>query len=36
MVEDMSRRLAELLAVPMSRVRVKREPFVPGDQNCNL
>lgn len=33
MVEDISRRLAELLAVPMSRVRVKLEPFVPGDEN---
>jgi len=33
MVEDISRRLAELVAVPMSRVRVKLEPFVPGDEN---
>ena len=33
MVEDISRRLAELLALPMSRVKVKLEPFVPGDEN---
>jgi hypothetical protein len=33
MVEEISRRLAELLAVPLSRVRTKREPFVPGDEN---
>jgi DNA-binding MarR family transcriptional regulator len=32
-VEAISQRLAELLAVPMSRVRVKPEPFVPGDEN---
>jgi len=33
MVEQISQRLAELLAVPMSRVRVKLGPFVPGDEN---
>ena len=33
MVEEISRRLAELLAVPASRVSVKLEPFVPGDEN---
>lgn len=33
MVGEISRRLAELLAVPASRVSVKLEPFVPGDEN---
>jgi len=32
-VEDISRRLAELLALPVSRLKVKLEPSVPGDEN---
>lgn len=32
-VEDISRRLAELLALPVSRVKVKLQPTVPGDEN---
>jgi hypothetical protein len=32
-VDDISRRLAELLAVPVSRVSVKREPFLPADKS---
>lgn len=32
-VEDTSRRLAELLALPVSRLKVKLEPSVPGDEN---
>ncbi len=33
MVEEIPRRLAELLAVPPGRVNVKLEPVVPGDEN---
>ena len=36
MVEEISRRLAELLAVPMSRVRVRLEPFVPGGDDAGV
>jgi hypothetical protein len=32
MVDGISQRLAELLAVPMSRVSVKLEPSIPGDE----
>lgn len=31
-VDEISRRLADLLAVPASRVSVKREPSLPGDE----
>ncbi len=33
MVEEIPRRLAELVAVPMSRVRVEVKPFAPDDEN---
>ena len=35
-VAEISRRLAELLAVPASRVRVKLEPFVSGDESSRV